>query len=178
MCDGFTPWTGNQGIPMIGVNQLDDEIQPDWSAPVLEANPAIIGIAAIRLLVIAAAAFGVVETYKQVRGDAAADVDDLISDIQIWLKRQTLERGFARQQKGPTGRKEAPFPIRDGESHEDKVLRALEELEVPPDLPDPGYNDTGPMGPPLPVKGERKYSFRGWLERKYDSRSVARYLRR
>ena len=177
----FTPWTGNQGIPMIAQGLLDDEITPDWvDPPILQANPAIIGIAAIRLLVAAAAALGVIQTYKQVRGDASADVDDLISDIQAWLRRQTVERGLARQRKPDPKGKPSALPIRDGESHEDAVLRALDELEKEPDFPDdPGYNDTGPYEPIGPTTGgKRENSFVYWLERRYDSRNVARYLRR
>ncbi len=179
MDDAFTPWTGNQGIPMIAQGLLDDEITPDWvDTPVLQANPAVIGVQAIRLLIAAAAALGVIKTYQQVRGDASADVDDLISDIQAWLRRTSLERGFARQ-KGPDNRpKPAALPIHDGESHEDAVLRALDELEIEPDFPDPGQNDTGPFEPIGPTGGKTEDSFLYWLERRYHRRSVARLMRR
>ncbi len=176
----FTPWTGNQGIPMIAQGLLDDEITPDWvETPILKANPVAVGQAVIRLLVVAAAAAGVVETYKQVRGDAAADVDDLVSDIQAWLKRQQLERGFARQKRPDQRPKPAALPIRDGETHEDAVLRALDELETQRDFADPGENYYDQPFEPIGRTGQRgDESFIYWLDRRYHRRSVARYLRR
>ncbi len=174
---GFFPSAGNLGIPMINVELFDDDITPDWV--ILKANPAVLGVAAIRLLVIAAAAFGVVRTYQQVVGDASADVDDLIADIQHWLKTKRVDQGFARKQKRPRDKPAAPAPIRDGESYEDSVLRALDELEEIPDLPDPGYQDEQlPFEPVGPTRNGDDRSFTGWLERRYPRRSVNRYMRR
>ncbi len=173
---GFTPWTGNQGIPMIAQGLLDDEVTPDWQ--IVEANPAVIGLAALRLLVVVAAAVGVVQTYRQVRGDASADVEDLINDIQAWLRRTQVDRGLARQKRPDNRPKPSALPIRDGESHEDAVLRALDELEIERDFPDPGEADTGPFEPVGPTGGKTEESFLYWLERRYPRRNIARYLRR
>ncbi len=180
MDDAFTPWTGNQGIPMIAQGLLDDDITPDWNKEpeILQANPAIIAVQAIRLLVVAAAALGVIQTYRQVVGDASADVDDLVRDIQDWLRGERFRRGLARQQRPDNRPKEYGHPIRDGESHEDAVLRALDELEKEPDFPDPGDADTGPYEPIGPTGGNKQDSFLYWLERTYDRRSVAQYMRR
>ncbi len=180
MDDAFTPWTGNQGIPMIAQGLLDDDVTPEWAKDpqILEANPLAIGIQAILLLVVAAAAMGVIRTYQEVIGDASPDVDDLVNDIQDWLRGERFRRGLARQQRPDNRPKPSALPIRDGESHEDAVLRALDELEKEPDFPDSGTADTGPYEPIGPTGGNKKDSFLYWLERRYDSRSVARYLRR
>lgn len=181
MDDAFTPWTGNQGIPMIAQGLLDDDVTPDWNKDpeIRQANPLAIGIAALRLIVIAAAALGVMETYRQVRGDASPDVDDLVTDIQNWLRGERVRRGIARQQRPDRPPKPSALPIRDGESYEDAVMRGLDELEKQPDFPDPGETDIGPYEPIGPTRGgRREESFLYWLERRYDSRSVARYLRR
>jgi len=167
---------------MIAQGLLDDDITPDW----LEQAQMLVGVvgpagttsSAIRALVAIAAAFGVVQTYRQVVGDASPDVDDLVADIQKWLRGERVKRGIARQQRPENRPKEYGAPIRDGESHEDAVLRALDELEIEPDFPDPGQNDTGPWEPIGPTGGKTEDSFLLWLERKYDRRNIVRYLRR
>ncbi len=175
---GFFPTQGQGGlgIPDSPWSFLDDAIQPDWkkSPEILRANPAAIGVQAIRLLVVAAAALGVMETYAQVVGDASPSVDDLVDDIQDWLRSERSLRGLARNQAPRPGQKGAALPIRDGEAHEREVLRALDELENP-EIPDePGQNYEVPYPPGKRRKGS---TFRGWLERKYGRRSIARYMR-
>lgn len=170
---GFFPSAGNLGIPMVSQELFDDDIKPDWHK--VRAGALVLpSTAALRALVVLAGAFGVIQSYRQVVGDASADVDDLISDIQIWLRRQSLERGFARKQKRPRDKPAAPAPIRDGESYEDSVLRALDELEKPETPDEPGYQKSEPV----PYDGGREESFTGWLERRYSKRSIVRYQRR
>ncbi len=176
---GFFPSAGNLGIPMRVWDMADDDITPEWQKEVRAGSLVLPTSAALRALVVAAAAFGVVRTYQQVVGDASAGVDDLIVDIQHWLKTKRVDQGFARKQKRPRDKPAAPAPIRDGESYEDSVLRALDELEEIPDLPDPGYQDEQlPFEPVGPTRNGDDRSFTGWLERRYPRRSVNRYMRR
>ncbi len=171
---GFFPAAGGLGIPMVSVELFDEDITPEW-AKIRKGEIVLPTQAVLRALVVAAAAFGVIQTYRQVVGDASAGVDDLIADIQFWLKSQQVERGFARQQKPRPGQKGAALPIYDGEAHEREVLRALDELESFPD--DPGTVERQPYEVPY-KRGRRAQSFHSWLERKYSKRSQARYMRR
>lgn len=177
MC-AFTPWTGNQGIPMRQWSMLDEEIKPDWEVPPLFA--AAVGTlplsgGSIRLLVAGLLSMAGIQVFRQVVGDATADVDDLVAEIQQWLNAQRAEQGYVRKQKPRPGQRGAPGPIRDGQAYEDAVLRALDELEKPSEYDDPGYQDIQP----IPTGGRRrKESFVIWLERRYSRKSVGRYMRR
>lgn len=175
---GFFPTQGQGGlgIPDSPWSFLDDEIRPDWNKPIRKGLSTL-GASAIRAIVAAAAAMGAMETYRQVVGDASPSVDDLVADIMDWLTWKRAEQAYGRSQRPGGERRAVPAFVRDGEAHEDAVLRALDELEKPPEYPDPGQQFGEPLGPVQPTENGGRRSFAGWLERKYSRRSVVRYHR-
>lgn len=174
---GFFPSAGSLGIPQRVWVDIDEDIRPDWEkAPPVRKGIiyAVPGSGVIRALVAAGLTATGLSVYRQTVGDAAVDVDDLINDIQNWLKLTRIDQGFARQQKKPSPAAPPYVAPGRGEDYEQEVLRALDELEQPTEPDDPGYQREVPAPP---YRGGSR-SFQSWLERKYHPRSVARNLRR